>query len=999
MSSIKPEKTVQGRETWRSLEQKADSPEFRKWVESEFPYLAPDVAEDEQKLSRRGFLSVMGASFAMAGLVGCRKPIEKIVPYVDQPEYMVLGEEEQYATLMPFGTTAYGLLVTSYEGRPTKVEGNPLHPASKGRTNAWMQGEILNLYDPDRSKWVLNNGQRSNWDSFKEAWTTKAEELATAGGEGLAFLVQPSNSPTLSRLKREILNKYPRAQWVCREPVCNENQLAGVATALNREPRFQPVYHLENAKTLLAIDSDFLMTEPDNVRNALGFSEGRKVDDHHEMNRLYVVESGYSVTGAAADHRLRMKSGNIAGLLPAVADELRKHGLNLPELPSHKAGTGDSKVDPKWVAAVAEDLLAHRGEAAVLVGRKQPAPVHALALAINEALGNLDKTVTLHPMPDADTSNSSEFSSLVGKLNGGTINTLVLLGGDPAVTAPGEYKLNETLKNIDTTIHLGTHANATSNLCTWHIPQTHFMEAWGDARSSDGTAGIVQPLIAPLFGGRSEVEFRAFLARGEDDEAINGHDIVKETWNNLPGGMAWETVLHDGLWKGSANTATGLRVNRGHLQDYLSMHWPDPQKGGIEAVFVPDNTLYDGRYANNGWLQELPDPITKLAWDNAALVSPKTANELGLKNGHMVRLSSSFGRTLEIPVWIQPGHADHSLTLPLGYGFQETGRIANTVGFDTFSFRSGDELYILPDINVEALGSQYMPANMQEHGSMEGRPLALENTLEGYHHDPKFAQHAEHVPPLQSLWDEHTYDSGNQWGMTVDLNACIGCGACTVACQSENNIPVVGKEPASYGREMQWMRMDRYYVGDENDPQVIYQPVACQHCEMAPCEQVCPVAATVHDEEGLNVMTYNRCIGTRYCSNNCPYKARRFNFYNYTKAYPDTVKMAQNPDVTVRSRGVMEKCTYCLQRIMRAKRHAKVEGRELRTDEVVAACQQACPTNAISFGNILDPEAKVRKEKKKDRNYEILAQINTRPRTSYLAKIRNPNPKLIQPTG
>ncbi len=993
MSSIKPEKTLQGREYWRSLEQKAGSPEFRKWVENEFPYLEEELKQDETKLTRRSFLSVMGASFAMAGLAGCRRPIEKIVPFADQPEYMVLGDPEQYATALPMGTTSYGLLVTCNEGRPTKVEGNDRHPSSLGRTNPWMQAEILNLYDPDRSKYVLNKQSRSNWDSFKDAWTAKVEELEPLQGEGFAVLAKSSNSPTLSRLKREFLNKFPKAQWVAWDTVSDENILKGIATAVDRKTFFQPVYHFEHAKRVVSVDSDFLMTETDNVRNAVSFAKARKVTNpHDEMNRLYVVESGYSVTGAAADHRIRMKSSNIGSFLLELANQLGALGVEVPGAPKSKMGTGESRIEREKVKAIAKDLVEHRGESLVLVGRKQDEALHALALAINIALDNLGTTLTLHEMPDADVPRNEAMRSLVDNLSNGRVNTLILLGGDPVQTLPGDYRFKTLVETTGTVIHFGQYANATANLSAWHIPRAHFMEAWGDVRSVDGTASVVQPMISPLFGGKADVSFLAYLIRGEE---VSDYDLVKETWQTMPGKVNWEKVLHCGALDGSASEAAEVRFDPGRMSSYLWNNWLEPNPGGgIEVVFVPDNTLYDGRYANNGWMQELPDPISKLAWDNAALISPKTASDLNLENGHMVRLSTADGLSLEIPVWIQPGHADHSLTLPLGNGLSELGRIAEGAGFNVFPFRSSRHPWIVPNVNLMTMGSQYTLTNVQEHGSMEGRALALENTLDGYRHEPEFAKHAEHVPDLQSLWVEHEYTSGNQWGMVVDLNACIGCGACTVACQSENNIPVVGKEPAGYGREMHWIRMDRYYTGDEDNPQIAYHPVACQQCEMAPCEQVCPVAATVHDEEGLNVMTYNRCIGTRYCSNNCPYKARRFNFYNYTNAYPETIKMAQNPDVTVRFRGVMEKCTYCLQRIMRAKRYAKREGRELRAGEVVTACQQACPTNAISFGNILNEEEQVTKDKRLDRNYEILAQINTRPRTSYLAKLRNPNPEL-----
>ncbi len=613
-------------------------------------------------------------------------------------------------------------------------------------------------------------------------------------------------------------------------------------------------------------------------------------------------------------------------------------------------------------------------------------------LAINEALGNIGTSVVYVQPDDAALPNRNELAQLMARISSGQLNTLVILGGNPVFNAPADFNFGSALTKIENTIHLSPYRDETSRAVKWHVPMAHYLEAWGDARSSDGTASVVQPMIEPLFGGHSNVEMLNLVVTGEDQR---GYDIVRKTWGAmLPGSFepGWRKVLHDGLMEKSAYSPVSVTTDSGRVAAAVSAL---PQSNaGLEVVFAGSSQIHDGRYANNGWLMEMPHPITKITWDNVAMISIATAKQLGLKSGDLVQLTVG-GRSMEVPIWQVPGQADNSITVEVGFGRTSSGRVGDKVGFDLYAIRSSDACDIASGATITKLNREYFIACAQDHWSMEGRPLVREATLEEFRKDPKFAQEMVEHPPLESLWDEHSYTQGNQWGMAVDLNSCTGCGACTLACQSENNIPIVGKTQVSKGREMHWIRIDRYFSGSVEDAEMVHQPVMCQHCENAPCEQVCPVAATVHDKEGLNVMVYNRCIGTRYCSNNCPYKVRRFNYFNFTKDTPEVVKMAMNPDVTVRFRGVMEKCTFCVQRISEARIKSKLESREVRDGDITTACQQACPTSALTFGNIIDPNSRVNKIKAQNRNYAMLAELNVKPRLTYLARIRNPHPDLV----
>jgi len=975
---------LKDKEYWRSLEQLAGTDEFRHYLEREFPKGTVELAGNSW--SRRSFLTTMGASLALAGLTSCRRPVEKIVPYVTRPEEIDPGVPNYYATTMPLGLSAYGVIVTTHEGRPTFIQGNPLHPSSKGAVSPIVQASLLDLYDPDRSRSVLHHGKETAWDDFVAWWKEQYDRYKQSGGEGLAVLSESFNSPTLSRLKRRFHETFPKAQWVAWEPVSDENIYKGIELATGRV--LQPVYDFSRAQVILALDCDFLGTESEAIANTVGFTEARRVRSRSDaMNRLYVVEPSMTVTGMMADHRVAVDRGRVGSLLLALARVVTARGVPIEF--ARGVNRPNTELASDFVQVLSGDLGMHRGECLVVAGRAQPPAVHAMACAMNAALGNVGRAVTYHDIASLVLSSDTDLAALAANVEKNAVQTLIIAGGNPVFSAPRDMSLSTLLEAVNDTVHLSSHVDETSLSCSWHLPRAHYLESWGDAQSWNGANSVVQPVITPLMEGRGDVELYALLAGGEE---VSAHDAVRETAQPLLGRAGfeskWRAGLHDGIMPGSGPAAVvpGLSMGELDLAD----------ADGLILSF-DCSKHFDGRFANNGWLQELPDPVTKLAWGNAALISPKLAEEYDLENEDMVELDID-GRTLEIPAWISPGQADSSISVALGYGRAAAGRVGNGVGFNAYKLRTSDNMWFATGVKLRKLGPKYSLACTQDHGSMEGRPIVRENTLAGYKEKAEFyPREIEHPPPV-SLWDEHKYDKGYQWGMAIDLNACTGCNACVVACQAENNIPIVGKEQVCNGREMHWMRIDRYYAGDIHDPRVLVQPMNCQHCEMAPCEQVCPVAATSHDPEGLNVMVYNRCIGTRYCSNNCPYKVRRFNFFNYMNELPELIKMAQNPEVTVRFRGVMEKCTYCIQRISLAKIKAKNEGRTVTDGEIRTACQAACPAQAIVFGNIGDANSRVSQLRQNDRRYRVLEELNTRPRTIYLAKLRNPNPALVKDT-
>jgi molybdopterin-containing oxidoreductase family iron-sulfur binding subunit len=868
-----------------------------------------------------------------------------------------------------------------------------MHPSSLGKSNIFMQASTLELYDPDRSDAVSQNGAEKTYNQFVTYWRNLYTKYLQNDGQGLAVVSRAISSPTIANLRETFLGEFPEAIWVAYEPVSDENFYTGIQQATGQ--RLHPVYRFESAQVILSIDHDFVMQENENVINAKRFADGRRVTSEQDsMNRLYAVEAAYTLTGGMADHRMRVKRGEMPAFVAQLVTALRGEGVDISGIPS--INTGGAQFDEKWVRELAIDLMTNTGQSLVVAGRSMPAVVHAMVYAINAGLESNGNTVEYYPLSDAITPDFAGFADLVGQMQNGEVETLFMLDANPVYNAPADLNFSDALSQVAGSVHLGLYYDETAEQAEWHVPMAHFLEAWGDTRAADTTPGISQPLIAPLFGGHSLAEFVNLMANGED---ISGYDILRRNWQAVLGSAnfqsGWNRIVHDGVYpNGSLGTESPV-VDEASLSAAVNdfEFAASGNQGDLEIIFEPSSALFDGRYANNGWLQELPHPVTKISWDNAAVMSPATAESLNLQNEEVIRISAN-GQSAEVPVWIVPGFADNTITLELGYGRESAGQVGNQVGFNVYGLRTAESLTFATGASVEKTGVKYSFSSTQDHWSLQERPIFREGTIEEYREHPDFVAEMFEYPEARSLWEEHSYEEGYQWGMAIDLNVCTGCNACTIACQSENNIPIVGKEQVAEGREMHWIRMDRYFSGDVNDPDMVVQPVTCMHCENAPCETVCPVNATVHDDEGLNVQVYNRCIGTRYCSNNCPYKVRRFNFFNYTKDIPEVQQIGQNPDVTIRTRGVMEKCTYCTQRIQRNKIQAQVEDRKLETDEVVSACQQTCPTDAIVFGDINDPESRVSQVKQQNRDYVMLGHLNTQPRTSYQAKIRNPNPAL-----
>ncbi len=990
-----------GKTYWRSLEQIEDSPEFRKFAEDEFPEGTLDLPDG---MSRRKFLSLMGASFALAGLAGCRRPVEKIIPYVVAPEEIVPGIPKYYSSALPFGLDTYGVVVENHEGRPTKIEGNPNHPSTLGKSNTWLQASLLEMYDPDRLQSVRYKSTESRLKDFAIAWKNIAESLKDSKGKGLAILTESISSPSFDRLKKHFMSIYPGANWATWEPISDESIFNGINLATGKE--YHPVYHFEKAKIILSLDSDFLQTESNSIRHTADFSSGRRIlSEKEDMNRLYVAENALSVTGGMADHRYRINHRLIGAFAAAIALELKSQGIKVSGVHLLKSYNNHS-FNQHWINTVVSDLVKNKKQSLVVCGRNQPPSVHAVVFAINTALRNIGKTVEYFPAKKETRPNTNSFAALTQSMQQGEVSTLILLGGNPVYNAPANLKFSDALKKVPQSFHLTSHFNETSQFADWTIHRSHALESWGDTRMVDGTQSIIQPQIEPLFGSINSLEFLSALIQA-DGTIPKGYDIVQETWKNILGdnfSKKWEKTLHDGVQTSGFKKPKKPVLSRIMLENTFKKR-PFKTSSSLELVFKTSPSVFDGRFANNGWLQECPNPVTKLTWGNAAFISHSTAKDLNVKNRDVISIQNG-GESLNLPVWIMPGHADNSISVELGYGRTIAGRVGNGVGANAYAIRHTASLWSIENISVSKTGKKELLACTQDHHGLDTEKLAAdaiqerlpaifrEATLEEYKHSPDFVKDHDSPLPLVSLWDEVSYESNPQWGMTVDLNLCTGCNACTVSCQSENNIPIVGKEEVEKGREMHWMRMDRYYSGDMDNPEMVVQPINCQHCEMAPCEQVCPVAATTHSEDGLNGMTYNRCVGTRYCANNCPYKVRRFNYFNLTKDLPEIVQMAQNPDVTVRFRGVMEKCTFCVQRINQGKILAKNEKRELIDGDITSACQQSCPTDAIIFGDVSNSNSQVSKAKSQNRNYALLGELNVQPRVTYLAKIRNPHPEL-----
>ncbi|MEW6337974.1 MAG: TAT-variant-translocated molybdopterin oxidoreductase [Acidobacteriota bacterium] len=982
---------------WRSLDELADTPEFRELVSAEFPGLEEDIADPA---TRREFVKILGASLGMVGLTSCRWPKEMILPFASQPAGRAPGVAVQYATAMELCGATVGLLVTSYDGRPVKIEGNPLHPASLGAASAPAQAAVLELYDPARSRQpVRREGgkeARQSWEDFDAFATPHFNGLRASRGRGLAILSEASSSPTLARLRVGLVEALPEARWYGWEPLSRDNELEGARLAFGRSVRGVP--DLSRARVIVSLDGDLLAGHPDALRLAREFAATRR-GDGGEMNRLFAAEPVPSVTGAAADHRLALAAGSIPALASSIAAGLAAHGVAVPEALRKPARALDARAE-RFAAAAAADLAVARGRSLIVAGPRQPAEVHALAWILNEALGAFGATLRAVDDPDGDReSHVQSVTGLAGRLRAGEVETLLILGGNAAYDAPADLGLADLIGRARVSIHLSLHDNETSRRCAWHVPRAHFLESWGDARAWDGTVSVQQPLIEALYGGRTPLELVAALSGARVESA---RDLVRATptdGSGSPLGEAgWRRALHDGVVEGSGLPPVRVSV-RAEAAGPVAARLGVGAGRGTEAVFLADASVHDGRFANNAWLQELPDPITRVTWDNAALVGPATAAELGVRHGEMVALTAGE-RSIEIAACVVPGVAEGVIGLPLGYGRRAAGPVGDGVGFDVYPLRVSEAPHAVK-VDVRGLGRSYVLASTQDHHAIDaigmeerGRrigELIVEAEWAEYRRDPDAIRRERHEPKPLALFGELEYGGDHQWGMTIDLSACIGCNACAVACQAENNIPVVGKKQVARGREMHWIRVDRYFKGSPEAPAVAFQPVACQHCENAPCESVCPVAATVHSSEGLNSMVYNRCVGTRYCSNNCPYKVRRFNYFNYFKRTSQVEKMAFNPDVTVRARGVMEKCTFCVQRIESVKIAAKNERRPIADGAIVPACAQTCPTEAIVFGDLRDPSSRVSQLHRHPRAYSLLAELNVQPRNRYLAKLRNPS--------
>lgn len=991
-----------GPEYWRSLEEVAETEEFQSWVEDEFPNRSSLL-----DVNRRDVIKFMGASMMLAGLAGCRSlvlPSEQVIPYVKRPEDIIPGKALQFATAMPHNQSAIGVLVTSYEGRPVKIEGNPGHAASKGATDYFTQAAILEMYDPDRSREVHKQKFPSTWDILSRE-AISAFTAAKASGKAIYIISETIQSPTIAAQLRRFVAKYPTTQVVQYDAVSPDNVLEGSRRVFGKP--LYPVFDLSQADVVVSFDGDFLHSMPDSVRMSGEFAQKR---GSKAMNRLYVVESSPTLAGAMADHRLPVKPSAVEATLAAVAAAM---GIG--------AG-GGAGVDAAFVAGLVKDLRAAKS-GVVLAGASVSAYGHALVAKINAALGGQGVRYQA-PLVSSESSQLAGLKKFAQDASAGKVGALVILGGDPVYNAPADLNLGEALKSfVPFSVHHSLYLNTTSAACTFQAAASHFLESWGDVRALDGSVTVQQPLIAPLFNTKSAAEMLAHIT----ERPRTAHELVRETYSGVAKAL-WEKGLHDGVMVASSPPVTATPSGAVGAPAAAA-------SGSVEIAFRPDPTIWDGRYVNNGWLQELPKPLTTVTWDTPALVSPRTAESLGIENGAHIKVTVGQG-SIEVPALITVGHADDTVTLFVGGGQQECGTVGKGMGTDCGPVRQSGGFWSTGQGSVEKAAGSTALALTQTHHSMQGRDIVRAYTvaevLAG-----NFAPKEEHeAPNMYPDADEEFPWDGAKWGMTIDLNLCSGCHACVSACQAENNIPVVGKDQVLRGREMHWMRIDRYYKVADKDPNdqldpknhkadvfdssqvsTVLMPVACMHCELAPCEPVCPVAATVHSAEGINQMVYNRCVGTRYCSNNCPYKVRRFNYLNYTDNQPQfmertealntvtssekasgraMLKLLNNPNVTVRGRGVMEKCTYCIQRINAARIDSKREGRELKDGDVVTACQAACPMGAIKFGNIADPKSSVSASRQDPRNYILLEELNLRNRTTYLAKMRNPNPEMKQ---
>jgi len=1112
------QREASGPRYWRSLDELSATPAFKDWLEKEFPAGASMLEGNE----RRGFLKIMAASFGLAGLgmAGCRQQTRHLLPYSKQPDRVIPGVPVFYASSLPGADEHIPLIVETHDARPTKIEGNPSYAATGGSTNVYAQSSVLDLYDPDRAqRSSAANGVPLSGAQVSDVLKKLATDYTATGGEGLYFLADKSNSPTRAKLVQKIMAKYPKATWAEYEAIDQTNPERAAMAILGTAAR--PVYDFSKVTRVLALDSDFLHSEPGSLGYAKGFAKSRRIQngtdaDPEKMIRLYSIESNFSLTGANADHRLRVPTAHIAGVTALLALEIlgrTKIGLSDSTKDALTRASAGVKADPKWISECAKDLLTTftTGTSAIIAGPHLPVELHELVLLLNVALQNVGRSVKLCALPDRPA--AATITDVSKAITAGSVKTLFILNGNPAYNAPGDLafagqlaKLKAAKGQIIRYGYYGRQTDETSALADTFIAGLHYLESWGDGLTWDGIHVPVQPMIQPLFEGLGEIDLLATLA---GDAKPDAYGYVHDTFAAMHPGKSFEEWLAVGV-VGDGFSAVSDRP--AYDSDRVSKVFADAAKftapvvddTHLEVRFIP-GIAWDGRFANNGWLQECPDPMTKLTWDNAIFISPKLAKQkypellpggtLMSSIGQARKNDNNFvtgreiarvaevtvnGRTIKGPVSILPGLADNTLVIPLGYGRKLAGSIGGQVGFDAFPLLDSTATMTgsATGATFKLTDDTHRLANVQEHWAMEGRAIIREASVDDYKAHPEFVKEMDveaHSPPIygkdkdmnaqdkavliprgQSLYDTHPnnapapnvavwnteegkkdFPTPQQWGMSIDLNTCLGCTACLVACQAENNIPIVGKDQVMRGREMHWIRLDRYFASgpvkgkngediftdtDElpEDPQVNFQSVACQHCELAPCENVCPFMATLHDDSGLNTMAYNRCVGTKYCANNCPYKVRRFNFFDWNKRevgefykgplgpdFYDTdasqlTRMQKNPDVSVRMRGVMEKCTYCVQRIEAAKITARVKARDSGDTKVadgalVPACAQACPTDSIVFGDVSDATSAVSQAKASDRNYAVFGYLNIRPRTTYLAKIRNPNPAITGP--
>ncbi|MCG7393442.1 TAT-variant-translocated molybdopterin oxidoreductase [Microvirga sp. ACRRW] len=952
--------TEDGPRLWRSLEELADLPEVRRYVEAEFP----DVVQ-ASSVDRRTLLKLMSASLALGGLAACSdKNASKNAPLLSQSRNMpgyTPGVPLTVATSLPLDGLGRGVLVKVQEGRPVKIEGNPLHPASLGAADIFAQAEILSLYDPDRSDTPLQGGLPKTWEEFTAFIRPVRNELVVGEGRGLHVLMPPTSSPTLHRLISLVRQVFPHSQWHEFSPLDDDSRRGVAMDVFGQDLDF--VYDLTQADVIVTLGSDLFSEEAGHLRYAADYQKRRRMKDK-ALPRLFSAEARPSLIGARADERIILRPREFDAFVQTLASF-----LEVGETPP-------SEVHPS-ASRMAEDLRSAGSRGLVVAGRGMSARVHALALAINAKLGAFGTTIrAIEPVrPRID--GVRTLQDLAQSIENDQVSHLIVLGGNPVYAAPADIDLAALIRQVPLSLHLGQHRDETASACRWHIPEAHPLESWGDLRAFDGTVGLRQPATMPLKSTLSAEEFLGLVA----GQNVDGRGLVQGTWREAWGDefeARWAHSLEDGVIEGSASPAVDVSIR---------FDWrPSPTApiplGGVDVIFAPDPSMWDGSYANNGWLQELPKPLTKQVWGNAALIAAETADIFGLSSGETLDLTVE-GRVVRAPVWVMPGHAPGAVTLTLGYGRRQAGRIGNDIGFNAYAIRPSHQPWIATG-EIRAASERGRVISTQQHHSLQGRDIVRVVAP-----DQAALSEAKKLPSLHPDW---TYEE-HAWGMAIDLDACIGCNACVIACQAENNVAVVGPEEVAKGREMHWLRVDRYYSGEPDAPRTYFQPMPCMQCEKAPCEVVCPVNATVHSSEGLNDMVYNRCIGTRTCSNNCPYKVRRFNFLDYQGTDYTASPDAMNPQVTVRDRGVMEKCTYCVQRIGAARADARIEDRRVRDGEIVTACQQACPTQAIVFGDINDPESAVSKLKKDPRNYALLGHLNTKPRTTYLARVEAPAEK------